>query len=155
MMEHQALAIHSQVTLREITKDTVWSICKLFVREDQTQFVEPNAISISEAYFSKEAWFRAIYAEETPVGFAMLEEHPAKASYFLWRFMIDAKFQKFGFGRQAIELLIEHVKSKPNTTELLTSVVQTEGGPQGFYEKLGFELTGENDNGEAVMRLRF
>lgn len=154
-MESKSLSERSNVTLRHISKDTVWTICNLFVQEDQKQFVEPNAISISEAYFSKEAWFRAIYAEEIPVGFVMLEEQATKAKYFLWRFMIDAKYQNLGFGRQAIELLIEYVKTKPNATELITSVVQANGGPQGFYESLGFELTGEYDDGEAVMRLLF
>jgi len=154
-MEPQPVSERSNVTLRQISKDTVWTICNLFVQEDQKQFVEPNAISIAEAYFSKEAWFRGIYAEETPVGFAMLEEQPAKARYFLWRFMIDARYQKFGFGKQAIGLLVEHVKTLPNATELLTSVVQTEGGPQDFYENIGFKLTGEYDDGEAVMRLLF
>jgi len=38
---------------------------------------------------------------------------------------------------------------------MLTSVVQTKGGPQGFYESLGFKLTGEYDDGDADMRLLF
>jgi hypothetical protein len=31
--------------------------------------------------------------------------------------------------------------------------VQGEGSPEGFYRRLGFELTGEMDEGEAVMKL--
>ena len=66
----------SQVTLKEITADTVRTICNLSVREDQKKFVAPNAVSIAQAYFSEYAWFRAIYADETPIGFVMLEEQP-------------------------------------------------------------------------------
>jgi diamine N-acetyltransferase len=49
--------------------------------------------------------------------------------------------------------LIDHVRTLPNATAFLTSVVQGDGGPQAFYERLGFRLTGEIDDGEAVMRL--
>jgi len=29
--------------------------------------------------------------------------------YFLWRLRIDRRYQKCGFGRRAIQLLVEHV----------------------------------------------
>lgn len=144
----------SAITLKEITSETVRIICDLSVRDDQIKFVAPNAVSIAQAYFSRHAWFRAIYADDTPVGFLMLEDQPEKPEYYLWRFMIDHRYQGLGFGSRAMGLLIEYVKSRPNATELITSVLQEEGGPQGFYEKLGFELTGEYEEGEAILQLR-
>ncbi len=144
---------NSIVSLRKITEDTVRMICNLSVHDDQQKFVAPNAYSIAQAYFSKLAWFRAIYADETAVGFQMLEDQPQKPEYYLWRFMIDARYQGMGLGRSAMALLIAHVKTRPNATELLTSIHQAEGGPQEFYEKLGFKLTGEYEEGEAMMRL--
>lgn len=144
---------NSPVNLREITEDTVRTICNLKVSTNQEQFVAPNAVSIAQAYFADSAWFRAIYADDTPVGFAMIDDQPEKPEYFLWRFMVDARFQRMGFGRKAMELLIAHVRTRPGATEFLTSVVQADGGPQPFYEKMGFVLTGEIDDGEAVMRL--
>ena len=143
----------SKVTLREITADSVRTICQLSVHDEQQKFVAPNGISIAQAYFSKYAWFRAIYADTTPIGFLMLEDKPEEAEYYLWRFMIDARYQGMGFGRRSLLLLIDRVKTRPNATELLTSVVQGEGSPQGFYEKLGFKLTGEYEEEEAIMRL--
>jgi diamine N-acetyltransferase len=39
-------------------------------------------------------------------------------------------------------------------SELLTSYVPQEGGPAGFYRRLGFAPTGELDtNGEVIVRL--
>ena len=143
----------SAVTLREITSETVRAVCRLSVHENQKKFVAPNGASIAEAHFSDYAWFRAVYAEETPVGFIMLEDRPHIPDYFLWRFMIDGQYQGLGFGRRAMALFIEHVRTRPHATKLDTSVVQAEGGPQGFYEGLGFRLTGEHEEGEAVMRL--
>ena len=144
----------SRVSLREINGDTVRTICRLSVHENQTSFVAPNALSIAQGHFSDFAWFRAIYADETPVGFVMLEEQPEKPEYYVWRLMIDARWQGLGFGRRAMELIVERVRTLPNATELLTSVVQEEGGPQRFYEHLGFELTGEYEDGEAMMCLK-
>ncbi|MEZ4711577.1 MAG: GNAT family N-acetyltransferase [Caldilineaceae bacterium] len=141
------------VTLREVTQETLWDIMLLKVAPTQERFVAPNSASIAEAHFSKHAWFRAIYADETPVGFMMLHDDPAKPRYYLWRFMIDARYQKLGFGRQAIKRIIEHVKTRPNATELLLSYVPEEGGPKAFYEGLGFVHTGNEEDGELEMRI--
>lgn len=142
------------VTLREITSETVRDILKLKVAPEQDQFVAPNAVSIAQAYFEREvAWFRAVYADETPVGFVMLEDNVAKQEYSLWRFMIDARFQGHGYGRRAIELLIEYVKTRPGATALFTSCVPGDGSPCPFYERMGFVYTGDEDDGELVMRL--
>ena len=121
---------------------------------DQTGFVAPNAVSIAQAYFSDKAWFRAIYAGDTLVGFSQLYADTIKPEYFLWRFMIDQRYQGMGYGFRAMELIIDHVKTLPKAATFETSVVQEPGGPQKFYEKLGFELTGGYEDGEAVMRLK-
>jgi diamine N-acetyltransferase len=141
------------VTLREVTADSLDQILGLKVNAEQEQFVANNAVSIAEAYFEEKAWFRAIYADETPVGFLMLYDDPDSPTYYLWRFMIDARYQGSGFGRRALELLIEHVRTRPNATELTLSYVPADGSPQPFYAGLGFIDTGEIHDGENVMRL--
>lgn len=144
---------NATISLREITKETLVSILKLKVAPAQEQFVASNAVSIAQAHFSAHAWFRAIYADETPVGFVMLHDEPEKPEYYLWRYMIDARYQRMGFGRQALQLLIAHVKTRPNATELLLSYVPKEGGPQPFYESLGFTHTGRIVEDEVEMRI--
>jgi diamine N-acetyltransferase len=144
---------NATVTLREITAETLRSILELKVGPDQDGLVAPNAVSIAQAHFSEHAWFRAIYADETPVGFVMLDDQPEKPEYYLWRYMIDARYQKLGFGRQALLLLIDHVKTRPNATELFLSYVPKETGPKGFYEKLGFVPTGKVHDGEVEMKI--
>ena len=142
-----------EVTLREVTRETLYDIFKLRVAPEQERFVSPNEISIAEAHFSPDvAWFRAIYSGDTPVGFLMLRDDPSKPEYYLWRFMIDARYQQTGVGRRALELLFAHVRTRPGATVLHTSVVDGPGGPGPFYERLGFTYTGETDDGELVMR---
>lgn len=145
----------SSISLREVTEENLFTVLKLKVNESQGQFVADNTTSIAQAYFARErAWFRAIYAEDTAVGFLMLSDDPYKAEYFLWRLMIDSRFQGMGFGRRAIELLIAYVKTRPNALELKTSYVPGDGTPGTFYRKLGFEETGEIDHEEHVTSLK-
>lgn len=141
------------VSLREITEETVNTILKLKVAPAQEQFVANNAVSLAQAHFSKYAWFRAIYADETPVGFILLYDNPDEPTYYLWRFMLDERYQRLGFGRKAIGLLVDYVRTRPNATELRLSYVPQEGGPKVFYEGLGFVHTGEEHDGELEMRL--
>ena len=145
------------VTLREITRETVDEVLRLEVAPEQIgRFVASNAKSIAQAhYYPENAWFRAIYAGETPVGFVMLWDDPVKHEYGLWRLMVDGRYQGRGYGRKALELVIDHVRTRPGATALDAGAHPGEGSPISFYEKLGFALTGEvdEDDGELKMRL--
>ena len=141
------------VTLRELTGETVRAICDLEVAPEQRGYVAPNAVSIAQAYFEPKAWFRAVYAGETPVGFVMLELDTAAKEYFLWRFMIAAEHPRRGYGRQALDLVVDHVRRLPGATKLVSSFVPGEHGPRGFYLGYGFVETGEVHGGERVIEL--
>jgi len=143
----------SNVSLREITAETLGPVLKLEVSDDQRGFVATNAVSIAQAHFSDLAWFRAIYAGEEPVGFVVLSVDREKQEYWVWHFMIGAAHQGRGYGRAALLLVIDHVRTLPGATELKLSFVPKDGNPRPFYESLGFELTGEEEEGEKVMRL--
>jgi diamine N-acetyltransferase len=142
-----------EVDLREVSGETVREICALQVAPDQRRFVAPNAVSFAEAHYEPKTWYRAVYADGQPVGFAMLSIETATPEYHLWRFMIDGRFQGRGYGRAAIGLIVEHVRSLPNARELLVSWVPGDGSPEPFYLGLGFVPTGEIDGGEVVARL--
>ena len=75
-------------------------------------------------------------------------------SYYLWRFMIDARYQRRGYGRSALVLLTGVLREK-GVRQLWTSYAPGPEGPHGFYLSLGFEDTGEVvSRGERVMVLR-
>jgi diamine N-acetyltransferase len=145
----------AQVVLREVTEKTVIPICKLSdtLVGPQRKMVAPNAVSIAQAHFSKYAWFRAIYADDTPVGFIMLSDDPDTPEYFLWRLMIATPYQGLGYGRRAVQCLIDYVKTRPGAKTLGVSCGEGEGSPEGFYRSLGFERTGEIEDDEVVLRL--
>lgn len=138
------------VTLREITRETVRAVCAVEVAPAQRRFVAPTAVSIAEAHFAPEAWFRAIYAGEEPAGFVMLSVKPEVPEYFLWRFLVGERFQGRGIGSAALRLVLEQARAF-GAHELFTSYVPGEGSPGPFYEKHGFAPDGRVDDGEIVL----
>jgi diamine N-acetyltransferase len=159
MSDSQPIGPESIVTLQEITAETVRTICKLSdtLSEAHKRMVAPNAVSIAEAHFNEHAWFRAIYADETPVGFIMLyigpDDKTGEPIHFLWRFMIAGPYQKMGFGRRALEQKIAELRQQ-EVPELLVSCGEGEGSPEGFYLRLGFIPTGEYYGDEKVLNLK-
>ena len=145
------------VTLVEITAATVRAVCNLAVAPGQQGFVAPNAVSLAEALFSEEAWYRAVHADGELVGFVMLadetlrREPPAEPAVFLWRLMIAEGHQRRGIGREVMRLVLEHVRSRPGVRKFATSYVPAPDGPGPFYLGLGFTPTGEIDDGEIVL----
>jgi diamine N-acetyltransferase len=143
----------SIITLREMGTHDVRAVCLLDVGPGQENLVAPNAVSIAQAHFH-------------PVGFAMLEDwsvanrappqlYEGEPYVSLWRFMIDHRFQKLGFGDQALRLLIDHAASRPSVRTMLLSFGPKANNPEPFYKRFGFERTGAEEDGEVVMRLRF
>ncbi|MFK4489834.1 GNAT family N-acetyltransferase [Bradyrhizobium sp. USDA 336] len=141
----------SVITLREITAATVRVICALDIKEDQKRFVAPNALSIAQAYFERGATFRAVYADEVPVGFVMWKPTDEAEVAYLWRFMIDRNHQKMGHAKQAITQLINLLRDA-GYRRIQTSVVLGDGGPLDFYRSIGFvETDATLANGERVL----
>lgn len=135
----------ASISLREVTADTVRDICSLTdtLTPPKKYMVAPNAISLAQALFEERAWYRAIYADETPVGFVMLYEDPNEEEYFLWRYMIAEPYHGKGFGRCGLALVIDHVRSRPGAKVLETSCGQGPGSPEGFYLRVGFSRNGK------------
>ena len=148
------------VTLRETTGGNLHAVLELSVADHQRMsYPRSNAYSIAEAHYPADddpVWLRAIYAGQTPVGFMMTSEAPDKGEYFLWRLMIDHRFQRSGHGSRAVQLLIERIRQTDNPEVLITSHLQEDANAGRFYERLGFEHTGELMGAdELVMRLTF
>jgi len=149
----------SAVTLRQITGANRDAVTALRVGPGQDRFVGGVEESIREAAETPEGapWYRAIYAGDDPVGFVMLSWNVTPqpgiiGPWFLWRLLIDERFQGRGFGREALRLIVELIRAE-GATELLTSYQPGDGEPWPFYEKFGFVPTGEIDGTEVVLRL--
>jgi len=158
------------IRLEKINANNVWKILKLEVEDFQKDFVATNTESIVEAYTTTIANGVAIpfgiYNDDEPVGFAMLaygvddsyEEYPsiAKDNYCIWRLMIDKKYQGKGYGRKAIELLIDYVKTFPfgKADYLYLSYEPENTLAKKLYASFGFKETGEMDGDEVIAALK-
>ena len=150
-----------RVTLKRITRRNLGAILRLKVKPKQEFLVATNAKSIAQAHFYREAWYRAIYLGDTPIGFVLLVDRTLKykrikqknPTLYLWRLMIDGKYQGNGYGRDAVELVIDHLKTRPNAKEITLHHEQTQGNAGAFYEKLGFKLTGKILHNELERKL--
>jgi len=98
-----------EVSLREITDQNRAAVVALRVTAVQDEYVGGVADSLAEAAETPRAcpWFRAVYAGDEPVGFVMISDDiPAGrpeylGPYFLWRLLIDARWQGRGYGAAA------------------------------------------------------
>ena len=152
--------------LKKINRNNIGEILKLEVFDNQKNFVAANSSSIIEAYIAitenNNVFTFGIYKDDTPVGFLMIgydvnsddEGAPriARGNYNIWRLMIDKKFQGKGFGKKAINLALEFVKTFPCGTAKycwLSYEVDNEAARQ-LYKSIGFVETDEKDGEEIV-----
>jgi diamine N-acetyltransferase len=141
------------LTIAELTPETVEAAVKLELAPGQERFVAPVAISLAEAYVTPTAWPRVILDEGEVVGFIMGNFDPDnEVSAFragIWRLNIAGTAQARGVGRFAVaELEAEAARRGVETITVMWE--RGDGGPEGFYRRLGFEPTGEELFGEVV-----
>jgi diamine N-acetyltransferase len=145
------------VSLRPITDANREAVESLAVTPDQGRFVSGVRESLLEAAEHRDARaiYWAIYAEETPVGFVMIADEVAGPDYiphYLWKLLIDKRYQQRGFGTATLDLIVEYFRGRGVGT-MWTSTGQGEGSPLSFYERYGFERTGDLHGDEIMLRL--
>jgi RimJ/RimL family protein N-acetyltransferase len=151
----------SVVSLREIVDGNRDDVLSLSVTPIQARFVSSVVESLEEAEETPEGkpWYRAVYADDRPVGFVMLSWNvtpdPPRiiGPWFLWRLLIDVEHQGRGYGSEAVRLVADIARDN-GASELLTSYGVGEGGPERFYRRVGFRPTGElAEKGEVIVAL--
>ena len=149
------------VALREITVDNRVVVEALAVTDEQSRYVASIADSLEEAEAHPDAkpWYRAVYADNEPVGFVRISDgitvdNPAYLGpYYLRRLLVDRRFQGRGYGTTALDLVVEHIRTHPDAHVLLTSHVVGPTSPVSFYLQYGFRLTGDVHEGEPILDL--
>lgn len=148
------------VSLRELTRDTWHQCIDLQVREDQQDFVASNLYSIAEAQFYPGMVYRAIYADDTMIGFLMYgpdaeyTSYPERdGAYAIVRLMIDQAHQGKGYGRAVIEEVIRQLKTEVACRSVYLSFAPENHVAERLYRRLGFQPTGALLDGEVVFRL--
>ena len=147
------------VHLVEVDERNLPDVLAVRTAPHQRDYVADNARSIAEGLLcTPPGWYRAVYDAEVCVGFVMLahfddpahELYPRYHGWYLWRLLIGAAHQRRGYGRQVMDLVCRHIDAQGGPRRLTTSWNPGVGGPEAFYLGLGFEPTGEMDDGEVV-----
>jgi diamine N-acetyltransferase len=143
-----------EATLREITMDNFRECIELSVADEQKGFVASNTYSLAEAKADGVSVPLAIYSDDRMVGFIMYDFEPKEDRGYITRLMVDQRFQGNGHGRSAMRQVIDRLKQIPACKEIQTSFAPENTTADGLYTSLGFDRTGEMNEGEIVLRLR-
>jgi diamine N-acetyltransferase len=145
------------VTLHPITDENRAAVEALAVAPGQERFVSDVRESMRQAAAEPGAqairW--AIYDDERPVGFVMIADEVADPEYiahFLWKLLIDQRYQRRGYGTATLDQVVAYFRER-GVREMFTSAGQGDGSPIAFYERYGFVRTGEEHEGEVMLRL--
>lgn len=159
------------IRLEAVNGKNVWELLKLSIEDSQREFVASNEMSIIEAYTAITAHGYAypfgIYDGDIPVGFLMIgfdkddywENAPkiANDNYNMQRLMIDKKYQGKGYGKEALKLAIEFIKTLPcGPAEYCWLSYEPENEiAKNLYKSFGFVETEDMDENEiiAIMKL--
>jgi diamine N-acetyltransferase len=156
------------VQLRDlVTEDDDEAVMGLRRGPGQERYLGPMISHFEDAISDAKACPRmwSVHDAETGqlVGFVMISDGIPQevldadddivGPYYLWRLLIDHRFQRRGYGAATIDAVVEYLRTRPKAQVLLTSCKAGEGSPQPFYLHYGFERTGEAKWGEDLLRL--
>ena len=160
------------VHLEELNKYNVWDVLDLSLKKEQERFVAENVWSLVHAYVGNKTegavYPFGIFDDDKAVGFLMIAydygevcndpDAPeiSRNNYFLWRLMIDENEQGKGYGRKAVELALEFVKTFPHGKADYCWLCYDKNNEvaRKLYLSMGFQEIGEQDDDiNAVMKL--
>lgn len=154
------------VHLEKVNGGNIYDIIELEVHESQRKFVSDNKMSIVDAYGAMTGGGNAfpfgIYDDDIPVGFLMIgfdvddywEDYPeiAVGSYNIWRLMIDRRYQGRGYGKAAMKLALEFIRTYPcgKAEKCWLSYEADNHAAEKLYRSFGFVPNGEKDGDEII-----
>ncbi|UUV29782.1 GNAT family N-acetyltransferase [Amycolatopsis roodepoortensis] len=147
--------------LAEVTAANFEAAIELKVHPAQAHLVAPVVKSLAEAYVHPGvAWPRLIFDGDRLVGFLMAfldidfagDGTGTDIRSGLWRLNIAAGEQGRGYGRFAVEAVAAEIRRRGG--DRLTACWHPgDDGPERFYLRLGFRLTGETSGDQVVGEL--
>jgi len=130
-----------------------------------TDYLPFTRDSIVEAYVTVAGGGTAlpfgIFEDALPIGFVMfgysfVEENEIRGvhgnTYSIWRFMIDERYQGKGYGKKAMQLAIDYIRTFPKgpSEYIYLSYEPDNTGAAALYHSFGFVETGDLDEGEVI-----
>ena len=143
------------ILLREITRENFWDCIELSVNEEQKNFVTSNAVSIAQSKVQPECIPLAVYDDDLLIGFVMYCIDEDDGEYWIYRMMIDKRFQSMGYGKKAMSKLLEIIKEDKTHNKILLGVHKESTYAVKLYRSLGFDFNGQVFGSEHIMVLNY
>ena len=123
--------------------------------DEQKKFVADNLFSLAQAKAFPECICLSIYHDDILVGFTMYCIDVDDYEYWIYRLMIDEKYQSKGYGKAAMEKLITRIKEDQEHQVIHISFEPENTWAKQLYEKLGFVADGRVIEEEIVYKLEY
>ena len=141
------------VKLRKVDAGNRSEIAGLKVTASQREFVADNGYYLKLAE-DDGCWSAfGIYESGLPVGFCMYGRDPKDGQLWISQLMIDAAHQSKGFGRQALLLMIELIRSDASVSSVYLSFEPWNEWARSLYESVGFVPDGRVEEEDVIYRL--
>jgi diamine N-acetyltransferase len=142
--------------LKAITEDNFLDAFNLRLAPGQETFVSHPIRSLAQAYvYRNQSQPFGIYAEGKMIGYVMVIYDYDVPEYDIWHMMIDESMQGKGYGAEALDRVIEYIRTKPFGDSGRIALTCNKNNPiaRKLYENKGFAPTGAEDEDEIEMAL--
>ncbi|MBQ3650946.1 MAG: GNAT family N-acetyltransferase [Clostridia bacterium] len=144
------------IELKAITEDNFIDAFHLRLAPGQEKFVSHPIRSLAQAYvYRDQCQPFGIYAEEKMVGYVMVIYDYDVPEYDIWHMMIDEADQGHGYGGEALDRVIEYIRTKPFGDSNRVALTCNKENPiaRKLYESKGFSPTGNEDEDEIELAM--
>lgn len=144
--------IKDQVSLLPVNRDNWREVAGLEVNKSQRDFVAEPTYYLALCNYGQLWQPLAIYLGKEVIGFMMWAVDSNDGSCWLGGILIDKRYQRQGYGQQAIQAAISMLGEQHGYQDFALSY--SPGNPaKHLYHKLGFKETDEWEDDEVVARL--
>jgi diamine N-acetyltransferase len=140
------------IVLMPITVQNWEAAAALELEPHQESWIRSNVWSIAESLYHPELKPFGIYRGGTMVGFLMYGSAWQDGRVWIFRLMIDRKYQGQGLGKEALERVIRRMRDEGYTEVNIGWDPENEVAER-LYLKSGFEPTGLAPWGEKTAKL--
>ena len=144
------------VELKAITEDNFIDAFHLRLAPGQDKYVSHPIRSLAQAYvYRNQCQPFGIYAEGKMVGYVMVIYDYDVPEYDIWHMMIDESVQGRGYGGEALDRVIEYIRTKPfgDSNRVALTCNKINEIARKLYESRGFSTTGNEDEDEIELAM--
>ncbi len=144
------------IELKDITEKNFLDAFNLMLAPGQEKFVSHPIRSLAQAYVYRDQCRPfGIYADGKMIGYVMVIYDYDIPEYDIWHLMIDEAEQGHGYGSQALDLVIEYIRTKPfgNSDRVALTCNKQNSAARSLFESRGFCATGNEDEDEIELAL--